>query len=103
MLWVSENPIEKREAIRSRVAQDLGDSKSSPLKDRVIIGEDQSDDYRCITLEMICASIKDTSFLSKFNKDQTPQVHGVFDLDNNEKTKDLLEKYIFGCFDYKDF
>lgn len=100
LLWVSENPIEKREAIRSRVAQDLGDSKSSPLKDRVIIGEDQSDDYRCITLEMICASIKDTSFLSKFNKDQTPQVHGVFDLDNNEKTKDLLEKYIFGCFDY---
>lgn len=100
LLWVSEKPSERREALRSRIAQDLGDSSSSPLFNRVIIGEDQSDDYRCITLEMICSAIKDTPFLTKFNKDQTPSEHGLFDLDNNDKTKNLLEKYLFGCFDY---
>ena len=100
LLWVSDNPIEKREALRSRIAQDLGDNASSPLVNRVIIGEDQSDEFRCITLEMICSAIKDTSFLSKFNKDQTPQEHGLFDLDNNDKTLVLLEKYLFGCFKY---
>lgn len=100
LLWVSDNPIERREALRSRIAQDLGDNSSSPLYNRVIIGEDQSDDFRCITLEMICSAIKDTSFLSKYNKDQSPQELGSFDLDNNDKTKTLLEKYLFGCFGY---
>lgn len=100
LLWVSDNPIERREALRSRIAQDMGDLNTSPLFNRVIIGEDQSDDNRCITLEMICSAIKDTSFLSKFNKDQSPQELGIFDLDNNEKTKNFLEKYLFGCFEY---
>ena len=100
LLWVSDNPIERREAIRSRIAQDLGDSNSSPLCNRVIIGEDQSDEYRCITLEMICSAIKDTSFLTKYSKDQTPQEYGIFDLEDNDKTLELLEKYLFGCFQY---
>lgn len=100
LLWVSTNPSEKREAIRSRIAQDLGDKISSPLFGRVIIGEDQSDDIKCITLEMICSAIKDTTFLSKFNKDGTIQEHGYFDLDDNDKTVKLIEKYLFGCFDY---
>jgi len=100
LLWVSENPSERREALRSRIAQDLGDSSSSPLCNRVIIGEDQSDDYRCITLEMICSAIKDTTFLSKYNKDSTPLSHGIFDLEDNDKTLKLLEKYLFGCFQY---
>ena len=100
LLWVSENPIERREAIKSQIAQDLGDMISSPLYQRVIIGEDQSDDFRCITLEMICSAIKDTAFLTKFNKDKTPNEYGIFDLDNNEKTVSLIEKYVFGCFKY---
>ena len=100
LLWVSDNPVKRREALRSRIAQDLGDDVSSPLYGRVIIGEDQSDDHRCITLEIICSAIKDTSFLTKFNKDLTPQEHGIFDLDNNDKTLKLLERYLFGCFAY---
>lgn len=100
LLWFSENPSERREALRSRIAQDLGDLNSSPLMNRVIIGEDQSDDYRCITLEMICSAIKDSSFLTRYSKDHTPQEHGLFDLDNNDKTKTLLEKYLMGCFEY---
>lgn len=100
LLWVSDNPSERREALRSRIAQDLGDNLASPLYGRVIIGEDQSDDYKCITLEMICSAIKDTSFLSKYNKDKTPQSHGIFDLDDNDKTLKHLKKYIIGCFNY---
>lgn len=70
------------------------------MANRVIIGEDQSDDFRCITLEMICSAIKDTTFLTKFNKDKSPQELGIFDSDNNDKTLLLLEKYLFGCFKY---
>ena len=73
---------------------------ASPLKDRVIIGEDQSDDVRCITLEMICSAIKDASYLSKYNKDGSLQKIGYLDNDNNDKTIKVLQKYIFGCFNY---
>ncbi len=100
LLWVSDNPSERREAIRSRLAQELGDRGNSPLYNRVIIGEDQSDDFRCITLEMICSALKDTSFLSKFNKDCSLLKHGYFDFDNNDKTIKYLQKYIFCCFAY---
>ncbi len=100
LLWLSDKPHEKREAIRSRLAQELGDNLASPLKDRVIIGEDQADDFRCITMEIICGAIKDTSFLSKYKKDGTQQKPGYFDFDNNEKTIKCLQKYIFGCFNY---
>lgn len=49
---------------------------------------------------MICSAIKDTTFLTKFNKDKSPQELGIFDSDNNDKTLLLLEKYLFGCFKY---
>ena len=100
LLWVSDNPSEQREALRSRIAQDLGDDTKSPLFNRVIIGEDQADDYRCITLEMICNAIENTNLLSKFAKDGTPLIHGIFDMGENEKTWPLLEKYLFACISY---
>ena len=100
LLWVSDDPSERREALRSRIAQELGDNARSPLYNRVIIGEDQADDYRCITLEVICLAIDGAGFLTKFSKDKTPQVHGSFDLDDNNKTLSLLTKYLFGCFAY---
>lgn len=100
LLWVSDDPSERREALRSRLAQALGDNIASPLKDRVIIGEDQADEIRCITLEMICSAIKDTSFLSKYNKDGSLAKIGYLDTDNSEKTIKVLQKYVFGCFNY---
>lgn len=100
LLWYSDDPAERREALRSRIAQDLGDNTKSPLFNRVIIGEDQADENRCITLDMICNAIDDGGFLTKYAKDKTPQSHGLFDLDDNDKTRALLEKYLFGCFSY---
>lgn len=100
LLWYSDKPSELRTAIRSRIAQDLGEKYNSPLKNRVIIGENQSDDYCCITLEVICAAIEDTRMLSKYSKDEKPIERGIFDYDDNEKTCPLLTKYIFGCFSY---
>lgn len=100
LLWVSEDPLEQREAIRSRLAQELGDNIKSKLYGRVVIGEDQADDYRCITLEMICSSIKDTEFLTKFDKSKAPMELGLFDSNNNEKTLANLKNFLFGCFEY---
>lgn len=100
LLWVSDDPKERREALRSKIAQEMGDNLSSPLRSRVVIGEDQSDDFKCITLEMICSAIDATSLLSKYGKDKALQEHGLMDLDDNEKTSDLLMKYLFGCFNY---
>lgn len=100
LLWVSDNPTEKREALRSRIAQELGENIKSPLAGRVIIGEDQADDIRCITLEMICLAIDSSCYLSKYAKDQTLQTSGIFDLDDNDKTLALIRRYLFGCFTY---
>lgn len=100
LLWVSDNPIEKREALRSKLAQDLGDSVISPLCDRIIIGEDQADSKRIITLDTICLAVDKSGYLSKYGKDLTLTSPGLFDLDDNDKTLALLEKYIVKCFSY---
>lgn len=100
LLWTSDDPSERREALRSRIAQDLGDSLKSPLNGRVIIGEEQADDYRCITLEMICSAIDASGLLSKYAKDKTLQTPGTLDLEDSDKTLALTEKYIFGCLSY---
>ncbi len=100
LLWTSDDPSERREALRSRIAQDLGDSMKSPLNGRVIIGEEQADDYRCITLEMICLAIDASGLLSKYAKDKTLQAAGTLDLEDSDKTLVLVEKFIFGCLNY---
>ena len=57
MLWDSPNQNERRDAIRSKIAQMCGEEQSSPLLGRVVIGEDEKNNIKCITIQAIQLAI----------------------------------------------
>jgi DNA sulfur modification protein DndB len=63
LLWKSENFRERSQALKLRSAQDLGENKSSPLRGRVIGGEDKSSNLRCISMGAISRGIDKGSFV----------------------------------------
>ena len=64
MLWESKDPNERRQALRSKIAQMLGEEPTSPLRSRVIIGEAEAVPGRCITIEAIQAALKKCNFFN---------------------------------------
>lgn len=100
MLWESDNPTEQRQALRSKIAQMLGEEATSPLRGRVVIGEDESTPTKCITVEAIQSALKKCRFINTYTKNRTIQAEGTFDCDNNQKTCDLLYPFIEKCLLY---
>lgn len=100
MLWVSPKESERRDALRLRIAQDLGDKTSSPLCGRIIIGEEASSSTKCITIESIRIAINVGNFLSKYDKKNNITQIGIFDLGNNDATLKLLYTYLELCLSY---
>lgn len=97
MLWVSSKESERRDALRLRIAQELGEKNTSPLYGRIIIGEEPSSPDKCITIECIRIAINVGNFLSKFDKKNAITQNGIFDLGNNDATLALLYAYIELC------
>lgn len=98
--WDSDNPNEKRDAIKLRVAQKLGEFPLSPLYDRIIIGEDKSSDIKCITMESIKLAIGSGNLLSKHNKKGILERNGFLDFENSTITFEYLYDYISLCLTY---
>jgi DNA sulfur modification protein DndB len=98
--WNSSKYHERRNALRLRIAQKLGEDCTSPLYKRIIIGEDQSTSYKCVTIECIRQAVKNSSFLSKYSTSNKLEKRGYFDLDNNDKTFDILYSYLYNCLLY---
>ena len=94
MLWDSTKESEKRDALRLKIAQDLGEKSTSPLYGRVNIGEDQGSETKCITIECIRIAINVGNFLSKFDKRNVLTQNGIFDLSQNDATLKLLYGFI---------
>ena len=100
MLWFSPKESEKRDALRLRIAQYLGEKNDSPLYNRIIIGEEQSTPHKCITIESIRIAINVGNFLSKFDKKNILTQHGIFDSGKNDITFNHLYKYLELCLLY---
>lgn len=100
MLWDSEKESERREALRLKVAQDLGEKSTSPLYGRVNIGEDKGSEVKCITMECIRIAINVGNFLSKFDRKNVLTQNGIFDLGQNDATLKLLYGFIEKCLNY---
>lgn len=100
MQWDSDNPSERREAIKLKIAQKLGEDKLSPLYDRIIIGEDKSTGIKCITIESIKLAINDGHLLAKYNKKGNLEHTGLLDFENNEATFKYIYDYIRLCLMY---
>lgn len=100
MLWVSPKESERRDALRLRIAQDLGEKSTSPLYGCIIIGEEQSSATKCVTIECIRISINVGNFLSKFDKKNIPIQNGIFDLNDNDATLKLLYSFLELCLNH---
>ncbi|WP_135553748.1 DGQHR domain-containing protein [Paenibacillus cymbidii] len=100
MLWESENYNERRQALRSKIAQMLGEEETSPLLSRVVVGEDETSPLKCITVEAIQSALKRCHFFTIFGKRNVIVKDGTFDLGTNQETCDLFYPFIENCFRY---
>ena len=100
MLWESQNLNERRQALRSKIAQMLGEEPTSPLRSRVLVGEAELTPGRCITIEAIQAALKKCNFFNTYNKKGELISQGTFDLDDNQESCDLFYPFIEHCFKY---
>ncbi|MBE7065681.1 MAG: DGQHR domain-containing protein [Ruminococcaceae bacterium] len=97
MLWDSPDYNERREALRSKVAQMCGEEPSSPLLGRVVIGEDEKNPSKCITIEALQQALKRSHFFAFFGKNNAIVENGSFDLGENQNTLDLFYPFLEKC------
>lgn len=100
MLWESPDFGEQRQALRSKIAQMLGEEPTSPLNSRVVIGENESTPIRCITVEAIQAALKKCRFFDSYGKKNALQKEGTFDCKDNQETCDLFYPFLEKCLLY---
>ena len=99
LLWSSEDYTQRARALRLHVAQHLGEQKSSPLYDRVIIGENTRSTLRCITIDAINNGLVRGNFVGTFTKTAAKE-QGTFYAGGNQPTAKLLLPFLAGAFRY---
>ena len=99
LLWASDDYTERARALRLRIAQHLGEQKSSPLYDRVIVGENQRTHLRCITIEAINNGLMRGNFIGTFAK-AGAKTHGTFYAGDNQPTARRLIPFLEQAFRY---
>lgn len=100
MLWDSLDYNERRQALRSKIAQMFGEEETSPLMGRVVIGEDEKSSTKCITVEAIQTALKKCNFMTQFGKKNCIIKDGTFDVGTNQGTCDLLYPFLEACLRY---
>lgn len=101
MLWESADYNQRREALRSKIAQMLGEENTSPLLGRVIVGEDEPTSMKCITVEAIQIALKRSNFFTQFGKKNVIVSDGTFDLGEDlEATCNLFYPFLEECLRY---
>ncbi|MCM3701918.1 DGQHR domain-containing protein [Paenibacillus macerans] len=98
LLWLSDDWNKRRRALRLNIAQRLGELQSSPLVERVTVGENESSSTRCITMDTIEKALKSTNFFSRYGKDNVIVEDGTFDKGSNEATLKIFMPFIIQCF-----
>ena len=100
MLWVSNDYNEQRVALRSKIAQMLGEEEASPLFGRVVTGENEKTPTKCITIEAIQAGLKKCHFFTQFGKQNIIVKDGTFDVGDNQAACDKFYPFIEECLQY---
>lgn len=73
-------------ALLGNIAKRLGEDPNSPLKGRIIIGEDAGTKRCCLTIENIKLALEKTRFFNKVKKNGQIIANGIFDSDDNQVT-----------------
>lgn len=100
MLWDSSDYNERRQALRSKIAQMLGEEETSPLYGRIVIGENEKEVNKTITVEAMQSALKRCDFFSTFGKKNEIIKDGTFDKGNNQTTCDVFYPFIEKCLLY---
>ncbi|MBP2633207.1 MAG: hypothetical protein H6Q70_3835 [Firmicutes bacterium] len=100
MLWDSPEYNERRQALRSKIAQMFGEEETSPLLGRVVVGEDEKSSTKCITVEAIQSALKKCNFMTVFGKKNSIEQDGTFDVGTNQETCDVLYPFLESCLRY---
>ena len=100
MLWDSDDYNERRQALRSKIAQMLGEEETSPLLGRIVVGEDEKTPEKCITVEAIQAALKKSNFLTQYGKKNSITKDGTFDVGGMQESCDVLYPFLEECFRY---
>lgn len=96
LLWDSTDLREQVRALKLRIAQHLGEMKTSPLYGRVIVGENLRSSLRCLTIDAISNGLTRGSFIGSFYKSSVKEV-GTFYSGTNDATFDTLVAFLELC------
>ncbi|TFD75041.1 DGQHR domain-containing protein [Cryobacterium fucosi] len=99
LLWTSPDKKKQAHALKLKIAQLLGEQKSSPLRGRVIMGEEQANDRKCISLDAIQRGIDRGRFIGEFTA-AGPKKFGSFYRTSNDDTCTPLAEFLELCFGY---
>lgn len=99
LLWNSDNLNDQIKALKLQLAQDIGEEKSSPLYDLIIVGENPKTSTRCITIDTIKIGLDRSNFFGQFTKNEIKE-DGTFYKGNNDATYDKFFPFIQECFRY---
>lgn len=99
LLWTSSDRKKQANALKLKVAQLLGEQKTSPLLGRVVIGEEQTNDRRCISLDALNRGIDRGRFIGEFTS-SGPKKFGSFYRTSNDDTCGPLTDFLELCFEH---
>ncbi len=99
LLWTSPDKKKQANALKLKIAQLLGEQKSSPLRGRIIIGEEQTSERRCISLDAVHRGIDRGRFIGEFTS-AGPKKFGSFYRTSNDDTYEPLTEFLGLCFEY---
>ncbi|MCH4161062.1 MAG: DGQHR domain-containing protein [Bifidobacterium sp.] len=96
-----ENPDKKRQAraLKLKIAQTLGEGKSSPLRGRIILGEEKANERLCISLDAINRGLERGGFIGELSSSDTKK-QGSFYRGNIDETIKPLFSFLELCFAY---
>lgn len=95
LLWTSESYLDQFKALSSRIAIFLGETRLSPLFNKISIGEDK----KIITSEAIVNALKKGNFLGKVSKNKIERL-GTFYKGDLDTAYENLSKYFMNSFEY---
>lgn len=97
--WESSDKRRQAQALKLKVAQVLGEQKSSPLRGRVIIGEEKANDRLCISLDAVSRGIDRGRFIGEFTSTEMRKP-GSFYRGSIDATLDPLTSFLERSFEY---
>lgn len=97
--WESEYVSERVNALKLTIAQHLGEEMSSPLYDRIVVGENTRTETRNITLEAIKQGLDKGNFFGEFTRTSIKR-DGTFFSGDNEAAYNQLFPFLVEMFTY---